>query len=82
MNGPELQTFCKEINGGASIGGTLLFQFIKVAKAIEDSSDITNDQAIVAPGPSRAGAIRSLASRRTASTRGASTAMIGFCGLC
>jgi hypothetical protein len=28
MTGPELETFCEEINGGASIGSTLLFQFI------------------------------------------------------
>jgi hypothetical protein len=34
MNGPQLETFCKEINGGASIGSTLLFQFINLAKAM------------------------------------------------
>ncbi|MGE3703443.1 MAG: hypothetical protein AB7G08_32635 [Hyphomicrobiaceae bacterium] len=34
MNGSELATFCEELNGGASIGETLLFQHINVAKAL------------------------------------------------
>jgi hypothetical protein len=32
MIGPELETFCEEINRGASIGATVLFQFINLAK--------------------------------------------------
>lgn len=31
MTGTELETFCEEINGGASIGSTVLFQFIHFA---------------------------------------------------
>jgi hypothetical protein len=38
MTGPELETFCEEINGGASIGSTLLFQFINLAKAMVEQS--------------------------------------------
>jgi hypothetical protein len=34
MTGTELPTFCEEINGGASIGDTLLFQFLNLAKAL------------------------------------------------
>src|SRR5712671_3248311 len=34
MTGTELSTLCEEINGGASIGDTLLFQFINLAKAM------------------------------------------------
>jgi hypothetical protein len=34
MDGPTLATFCEEINGGASIGDTLLGQFINLAKGI------------------------------------------------
>src|SRR5438270_7081145 len=34
MTGTELSTFCEEINGGASIDSTLLFQFINLAKAM------------------------------------------------
>jgi hypothetical protein len=34
MTGTELSTFCEELNGGASIGDTLLFQFINLAKAM------------------------------------------------
>jgi hypothetical protein len=34
MTGPELATFSEEINGGASIGSTLLFQFLNLAKAM------------------------------------------------
>ncbi|HEY1747815.1 MAG TPA: hypothetical protein VGG11_13770 [Xanthobacteraceae bacterium] len=34
MNGPDLATFCEEINGGTSIGDTLLGQFINLAKGI------------------------------------------------
>jgi hypothetical protein len=34
MTGPELETFCEELNGGASIGSTLLFQFINLARAM------------------------------------------------
>lgn len=34
MTGTELATFCEEINGGASINDTLLFQFINLAKAM------------------------------------------------
>lgn len=34
MNGTELSTFCQEINGDATIGDTLLFQFINLAKAM------------------------------------------------
>jgi hypothetical protein len=34
VTGPELETFATEINGGASIGSTLLFQFINLAKAM------------------------------------------------
>ena len=32
MTGPELKTFYEEVNGGASIGSTLLFQLINLAK--------------------------------------------------
>jgi hypothetical protein len=38
MNGTELGTFCEEINGGASIGSTLLFQFINLAKAMVEQT--------------------------------------------
>jgi hypothetical protein len=34
MTGTELETFCEELNGGASIGSTVLFQFINLAKAM------------------------------------------------
>src|SRR5690349_11510264 len=34
MTGTELSAFCEELNGGASIGDTLLFQFINLAKAM------------------------------------------------
>src|SRR5437868_3335054 len=34
MTGPELETFATELNGGASIGSTVLFQFINLAKAM------------------------------------------------
>lgn len=34
MTGPELETFCEELNGGASIGSTVLFQFINLARAM------------------------------------------------
>jgi hypothetical protein len=34
MTGPALATLCEEVNGGASIGSTLLFQLINLAKAI------------------------------------------------
>lgn len=34
MNGPELATFCEELNGGASIGSTLLFQHLNLAKSL------------------------------------------------
>jgi hypothetical protein len=34
MNGAELDTFCDEIDGGASIGPSVLFQFINLAKAM------------------------------------------------
>jgi hypothetical protein len=34
MTGTELDTFCEELNGGASIGSSVLFQFINLAKAI------------------------------------------------
>ena len=34
----ELETFCEEINGGASIGATVLFQFINLAKAMVEQS--------------------------------------------
>jgi hypothetical protein len=34
MSGTELETFCTELNGGASIGSTLLFQFLNLAKAL------------------------------------------------
>jgi hypothetical protein len=34
MNGTELETFCEELNGGASIGSTVLFQSINLAKAM------------------------------------------------
>jgi hypothetical protein len=33
MTGAQLATFCEELNGGASIGDTLLFQLINMAKA-------------------------------------------------
>jgi hypothetical protein len=33
MTGPELETFCEKLNGGASIGATIVFQFINLAKA-------------------------------------------------
>src|SRR5437667_12607963 len=32
MSGTELQTFCTEVNGHASIGDTLLFHFLNLAK--------------------------------------------------
>jgi hypothetical protein len=38
MTGPELETFCEEINGGASICSTLLFQFLNLAKAMVEQS--------------------------------------------
>ena len=38
MTGPELETFCEETNGGASIGSTLLFQFINLAKAMVEQA--------------------------------------------
>jgi hypothetical protein len=38
MTGPELETFCEEINGGASIGTTVLFQFINLAKAMVEQT--------------------------------------------
>jgi hypothetical protein len=34
MTGTELSTFCEEINGGASIGDTLLFQLLNLSKAM------------------------------------------------
>jgi hypothetical protein len=34
MTGTELATFCQEVNGGASIGSTVLFQFLNLAKAM------------------------------------------------
>ena len=34
MTGTQLATFTEELNGGASIGETLLFQFINLAKAM------------------------------------------------
>jgi hypothetical protein len=34
MTGTELETFCGEINGGAFIGPTMLFQFLNLAKAM------------------------------------------------
>jgi hypothetical protein len=34
MTGPVLATLCEEVNGGASIGSTLLFQLVNVAKAL------------------------------------------------
>jgi hypothetical protein len=34
MTGPELATFAEEVNGGASIGDTLLFQLLNLSKAI------------------------------------------------
>jgi hypothetical protein len=37
MTGPELKTFSEEINAGASIGSTLLFQFVNLAKAMWSS---------------------------------------------
>jgi hypothetical protein len=38
MTGTELETFCEEINGGASIGSTLLFQFLNLAKAMAEQT--------------------------------------------
>src|SRR3954470_20777506 len=38
MTGTELETFCEEINGGASIGATVLFQFINLAKAMVEQT--------------------------------------------
>jgi hypothetical protein len=38
MTGTEHETFCEEINGGASIGSTVLFQFINLAKAMVEQS--------------------------------------------
>jgi hypothetical protein len=38
MTGPELATFAEELNGGASIGDTLLFQFINLAKAMVEQT--------------------------------------------
>jgi hypothetical protein len=38
MTGSELETFCEEINGGASIGATVLFQFINLAKAMVEQT--------------------------------------------
>jgi hypothetical protein len=34
MTGAQLATFCEELNGGASIGETLLFQLINVSRAL------------------------------------------------
>jgi hypothetical protein len=34
MNGSQLATFTEELNGGASIGSTLLFQLLNLAKAM------------------------------------------------
>jgi hypothetical protein len=34
MTGTELTTFCEEVNGGDSIGDTLLTQFVGIAKAL------------------------------------------------
>src|SRR5947208_3265903 len=34
MTGTELSTFCEEVNGGDSIGSTLLTQFVGIAKAL------------------------------------------------
>jgi hypothetical protein len=34
MTGTELSTFVDEVNGGASIGATLKFQFVNIAKAL------------------------------------------------
>jgi hypothetical protein len=38
MTGTELETFCEELNGGASIGATVLFQFINLAKAMVEQT--------------------------------------------
>lgn len=38
MTGPELETFCEELNGGASIGATILFQFLNLARAMVEQS--------------------------------------------
>lgn len=38
MTGTELETFCEEINSGASIGATVLFQFINLAKAMVEQT--------------------------------------------
>lgn len=34
MTGTDLVTFCEEVNGGASIGSTLLYQLLNLSKAI------------------------------------------------
>ena len=34
MTGPQLETFCEELNGGDAIGATLLFQLINISKAM------------------------------------------------
>ena len=34
MIGPEFATFCEEVNGGVSIGDTLLFQLLNLSKAM------------------------------------------------
>lgn len=38
MTGTELKTFCIELNGGASIGDTLLEQFVNLARAMVEQS--------------------------------------------
>jgi hypothetical protein len=34
MDGPTLITLATELNGGAAIGDTLLYQFLNIAKAM------------------------------------------------
>jgi hypothetical protein len=36
MTGPELLTFAEEVNGGASIGETILLQLLNLAKAMAE----------------------------------------------
>ncbi|MFN3658181.1 MAG: hypothetical protein ACK4UO_13070 [Pseudolabrys sp.] len=38
MTGPELSTLCEEVNGGASIGETLIFQLINLGKAMVEQT--------------------------------------------
>ena len=42
MTGTEVETFAIELNGGASIGATVLFQFSNLAKAMVEQLTLLN----------------------------------------